>query len=284
MTIAITGASGQLGRLVLSHLLTLHDRAGLIGLVRDPASLAGLGIAARQFDYKASDTLAPALAGVDTLVLISSSDFDDRVGQHANVIAAARAAGVGRIVYTSILKADRSPLLIAQDHRATEALIADSGLAATILRNGWYTENWTANLGDALAAGALIGSAGDARFTPATRTDYAAALAVVAASDGHAGQVHELAGDEGFTLADLAAEMSRQAGIALPYQDLPPASLQAILEQIGLPPAFAHLLVDVDQKAGAGWLADDSGTLARLIGRPTARLAQAVAAGLPPRP
>jgi NAD(P)H dehydrogenase (quinone) len=280
MTIALTGASGHLGRLALSHLLTLKDPSSLIGLVRDPASLADIGIAARHFDYKASDTLAPALAGVDTLVLISSSDFDDRVAQHANVIAAARDAGVGRIVYTSILKADRSPLLIAQDHRTTEALIADAGMAATILRNGWYTENWTATLGGAMAAGALIGSAGDARFTPATRADYATALAVVAASDDHVGQVLELAGDEGFTLADLAAEVSRQAGISLPYQDLPPVALQAILEQIGLPPAFAHLLVDVDQKAGAGWLADDSGTLARLIGRPTTRLTQAVAAAL----
>lgn len=280
MTIAITGATGQLGRLALTHLKTLHDPNDLIALVRDTAKADDLGVATRRFDYKAPGALGPALQGVATLVLISSSDFDDRVGQHANVIEAAKSAGVSRIIYTSILKADRSPLLVAQDHRATEALIAASGIPATILRNGWYTENWTATLGGAIAAGALVGSAGDARFTPAARRDYAEALAVVAASDVHAGRVHELAGDESFFLTDLAAAVSRQTGRTLPYQDLPPAAFQGILEQIGLPASFAQLLVDVDVKAGDGWLADDSGTLATLIGRPTTRLAQAVAAAL----
>lgn len=280
MTIAITGASGQLGQLTLNHLETLCGRDSLLALARDPAKLGNTGIASRRFDYKAVETLVPALDGVETLVLISSSDFADRVGQHANVIDAARTAGVGRIVYTSILKADRSPLLIANDHRETEALIAASGVPATIVRNSWYTENWTATLAGSIAAGALVGSAGDARFTPATRLDYAEALAVVAASWDHAGQVYELAGDEAFSLSDLADEVSRQIGRPLAYQDLPPADYGAILQQVGLPAAFAQLLVDVDVNAGAGWLADDSGTLARLIGRPTTRLPQAVRDGL----
>lgn len=280
MTIAITGASGQLGQLALHHLATLCSRDSLLALARDPVKLETTGIASRRFDYKAVETLGPALDGVETLVLISSSDFEDRVGQHANVINAARTAGVGRIVYTSILKADRSPLLIANDHRETEALIAASGVPATIVRNSWYTENWTATLAGSIAAGALVGSAGDARFTPATRLDYAEALAVVAASWDHAGQVYELAGDEAFSLSDLADEVSRQIGRPLAYQDLPPADYGAILQQVGLPAAFAQLLVDVDVNAGAGWLADDSGTLAKLIGRPTTRLTKAVRDGL----
>lgn len=280
MTIAITGASGQLGQLALHHLATLCGRDSLLALARDPAKLETTGIASRRFDYKAVETLVPALDGVETLVLISSSEFEDRVGQHANVIDAARTAGVGRIVYTSILKADRSPLLIATDHRETEALIAASGVPATIVRNSWYTENWTATLAGSIAAGALVGSAGDARFTPATRLDYAEALAVVAASWDHAGQVYELAGDEAFSLSDLADEVSRQIGRPLAYQDLPPADYGAILQQVGLPAAFAQLLVDVDVNAGAGWLADDSGTLAKLIGRPTTRLTKAVRDGL----
>lgn len=280
MTIAITGASGQLGRIAISHLKTLTDPAGILALVRDPARVADLGVSARAFDYTRPERMAEALAGVTTLALISSSDFNDRVGQHRNVISAAKAAGVERILYTSILKADRSRLLIAADHRATEEIIAASGIPATILRHGWYTENWTATLGGAIAGGALIGAAGTARFTPATRADYAQALAVAAADPGQAGQIHELAGDEGFTMADLAAEVSRQSGKALPYTDLPGEVCQGILESFGLPKGFAQLLVDVDQKAAGGWLEDQGGALARLLGRPTVRLDQAVAAAL----
>ena len=281
MTIAITGASGQLGRAAITLLKAAVDPAQIVALARDPAKIADLGVEARAFDYTHQpDALAPALAEVETLVLISSSDFNDRVGQHRNVIDAAKAAGVGRIIYTSILKADVSPMLIAEDHRATEALIAGSGLSATILRNGWYTENWTGTLGAALGAGALIGSAGSARFTPATRSDYAEAIAVVAASADHAGKTYELGGDEAFTLSELAAEVALQAGKPLPYNDLPPEVYQGILESFGLPAGFAALLVDVDVKAAEGWLEDTSGTLSQLLGRPTTLMAAAVRAAL----
>lgn len=281
MTIAITGASGQLGRAAIDFLKARVDPAQIVALARDPAKVAHLGVENRAFDYTHQPgALVPALAGVETLVLISSSDFNDRVGQHRNVIEAAKAAGVSRIVYTSILKADVSPMLIAEDHRATEDIIAASGLPATILRNGWYTENWTATLDAALHAGALIGSAGAARFTPATRSDYAEAIAVVAASADHAGKTYELGGDEAFTLTDLAAEVARQSGKPLPYNDLPPEVYQGILESFGLPTGFAAMLVDVDVKAPAGWLEDTSGTLSRLLGRPTTRMAQAVSAAL----
>jgi len=281
MTIAITGASGQLGRAAVDFLKARVDPAQIIALARDPSRVDDLGVEARAFDYtRQPDALTAALAGVETVVLISSSDFNDRVGQHRNVIDAAKAAGVSRIVYTSILKADVSPMLIAQDHRVTEALIAASGLSATILRNGWYTENWTGTLGAALEAGALIGSAGSARFTPATRSEYAQAIAVVAASANHAGKTYELGGDEAFTLADLAAEVTRQSGRPLPYNDLPPEVYQGILESFGLPAGFAAMLVDVDVKAADGWLEDSSGTLSDLLGRPTTPMAAAVSAAL----
>ncbi|MCH8466789.1 MAG: NAD(P)H-binding protein, partial [Roseinatronobacter sp.] len=185
MTIAITGASGQLGRLAITHLKTLTGPAQIIALARDPARMADLGVSARAFEYTQPERMAAALEGVTTLALISSSDFKDRTGQHRNVINAAKAAGVERIVYTSILKADTSPLLIAADHRETEEIIAQSGLSATILRNSWYTENWTANIGAVLGAGAVIGAAGEARFTPATRKDYAEALAITASDPAH---------------------------------------------------------------------------------------------------
>jgi NAD(P)H dehydrogenase (quinone) len=281
MTIAITGASGQLGRAAIDALKARFDPTQIVALARDPSKVGDLGVEARAFDYTHQpDALTAALAGVKTVVLISSSDFNDRVGQHRNVIEAAKAAGVSRIIYTSILKADVSPMLIAEDHRATEALIAASGLSATILRNGWYTENWTGTLGAALEAGALIGSAGSARFTPATRSDYAQAIAVVAASADHAGKTYELGGDEAFTLADLAAEVAYQSGKPLPYNDLPPEVYQGILESFGLPSGFAAMLVDVDVKAADGWLEETSGTLSHLLGRRTTPMADAVRAAL----
>ncbi len=275
MTIAITGASGQLGRLAISHLKTLTDPSHIRALARDPSKIADLGVEGRLFDYTKPDTMQEALTGVQTLVLISSNDFNDRLGQHRAVIDAVHNAGVTRVIYTSILNADRSPMLLAGDHRDTEALIAGSGVPAAILRNGWYTENWTGSLGGAIAAGALIGAAGNARFTPATRADFAEALAIVAADPARVG-VLELAGDESITLTDLAAEVSRQTGKAIPYNDLAGEVYQGILESFGLPAGFAQMLVDVDQKAHEGWLADDSGTLSDLLGRPTTPLATAV--------
>lgn len=278
MTLALTGATGQLGHLAIAALKARGHAP--VALVRDPAKAAVLGVAARAFDYRNAATLVPALTGVTTLVLISSNDFDDRTGQHRNVIDAARAAGVGRILYTSLLKADTSPMLLAADHKATEEAIRASGLPFTLLRNGWYIENHTASLGGAIAAGALIGAAGEGRFSAAARADYAEAIAVTAAGDGHHGKVYELAGDGAYSYADLAAEVTRQTGKAIPYNDLPPASYAGILQSFGLPEGFAHVLADSDVQAGQGALYDDSRTLSRLIGRPTTPMADMVAKAL----
>lgn len=277
MTIAVTGATGQLGRLALAALKARGHAP--VALVRDPGRAADLGTEVRAFDYKATATLVPALTGVKTLVLISSSDFDDRLGQHRNVIAAAKAAGVGHILYTSILRADSTPMLIAADHRATEAAIRESGLAHTFLRNGWYTENHTGSLGGAIAAGALIGSAGGGRFSSASRADYAEAIAA-AVGDGHAGKAYELAGDTSHSYADLAAEVSRLTGKTIPYNDLPAATYAGILQSFGLPEGLAAVLADADVQAVKGALHDDSRTLSRLIGRPTTPWQTTVAAAL----
>lgn len=278
MTIAITGATGQLGRLAIGALKARGQSP--IALVRDPAKAADLGVEARAFDYKAIETLAPALKGVTTLVLISSNDFDDRAGQHRNVIAAAKAAGVGRILYTSLLNATKSTMLLAADHKATEEAILASGLNYTILRNGWYTENHTGSLGGAIAAGAMIGSAGAGRFSSAARADYADAIAATAATSGHDNAIYELAGDAAYSYADMAAEVSRLTGKTIPYNDLPPDTYAGILESFGLPAGFAYVLADSDVQAGKGALFDDSRTLSRLIGRPTTPMAVTVAAAL----
>lgn len=277
MTIAITGATGQLGQLALAAIKARGGTA--IALVRSPAKAADLGVEARAFDYTDPSNFG-ALAGVTTLVLISSNDFNDRVGQHVRVIDAAKAAGVERVIYTSLLRADTSPMLLAADHKATEAHLLASGAGYTVLRNGWYTENHTGSLGGAIAAGALIGSAGAGRFSSAARADYAEAIAVTALGDGHAGKVYELGGDAAYTLADMAAEVSRQTGKTIGYNDLPPETYAGILQSFGLPEGFAHVLADSDVQAAKGALEDTSGTLSRLIGRPTTPMAQTVAAAL----
>lgn len=279
MKIAITGASGQLGRLAIENLKTRVDAGDIVALVRDPSKVADLGVEARKADYHKPETLTAALQGIDRLVLISSSDFDDRAGQHQNVVNAVKETGVKHLIYTSILKADASPMIIAQDHKVTEAAIKASGIPYTFLRNGWYTENWTGSLPAAVEAGALIGSAGDAKVTPATRQDYAEALAAVAAGEGHEGQIYELGG-AAFTLSDLAAELSKQTGKDIPYNDLPEATYKDILISFQLPDALATVIADADAQAQNGWLTDESGTLERLIDRPATPLSSAVAAAL----
>lgn len=277
-TIAITGATGQLGRLAIAALKTRVPQANIIALVRNIS--ADVGAATRAFDYKNPATLAPALTGVDVLVLISSNDFDDRAGQHKNVINAAKAAGVGRIVYTSILAGAANPMVLAADHIVTEAAITASKLPATILRNGWYTENYTGSLGGAIAAGAMIGSSGAGRISSAARADYAEAIAVVASDATHVGLTYELAGDTAHTMAEFAAEVSRLSGKTIPYNDLPADTYQGILQSFGLPEGFASVLADSDVKAKDGSLFNDSKTLSKLIGRPTTPIAGPIKAAL----
>ncbi|MFC4640408.1 SDR family oxidoreductase [Deinococcus hohokamensis] len=282
--IAITGATGHLGRLTVQALLQRGVPAGeLVALVRNPdkaADLASQGIQIRQADYHQPESLSAALQGVDKLLLISTSDFQDRVGQHRHVVEAAKAAGVKLIAYTSILGADRTPMLLANDHHATETLIRESGLPYVFLRNGWYTENYTGNLAQTLEQGVILGAAAEGLFTPATRQDYAEAAAAVLTSEGHEGQTYELGGDAGVTMADLAAELGRQSGKTVRYQNLPPEEYARTLTGFGVPEGMAGILADSDTGIVRGDLATNSGDLRRLIGRPTTPLADALKAAL----
>lgn len=278
---AVTGASGQLGRLVLESLLGKVAPGEIVALVRNPESVADFaakGVAVRAFDYDAPDTLASGLEGVTRLLLISGNAIGSRVPQHRAVIEAAKAAGVQLIAYTSILRASTSPMQMAAEHKATEDLLAASGVPHALLRNGWYTENYLPGAGAAIAHGVLIGSAGEGVVSAAARADYAEAAAVVL-TRGEAG-TYELAGDTGFTLAELAAAVSDIAGKPVPFQNLPQADYAKALEGAGLPAPFAAILADSDARVAEGALFDDSRTLSGLIGRPTTPWRETIAAGL----
>lgn len=270
--IAITGATGHLGQLTLTELLKTVPASQLVAIVRNPAkaeTLAHQGVIVRQAEYGDQAAITAALEGVEKLLLISSSEVGQRAIQHRNVIDAAKAAGVKFIAYTSLLHADRSPLGLHVEHVETEQYLAASGIPYALLRNGWYSENYLASAPAALAHGVFIGSAGEGKIASATRSDYAAAAARVMGSDGHAGKIYELAGDEAWTLSELAAELSKQSGKPVVYQNLSEADFAEALKGAGLPEAFANLLADSDVGASQGGLFDESRTLSALIGRPT---------------
>jgi len=282
--ILVTGASGQLGRLVIDKLLETTPATQIAAIVRASkaaADLSARGVQVRVADYSKPATLDAALAGVDRLLLISSSEVGQRVPQHRNVIAAAKQAGVKLVAYTSVLHADASPLGLAEDHRQTEAALRASGISFVLLRNGWYTENYAASIPAALAHGALIGSAGEGRIASASRADYAAAAAaVLTANQDQGGRIYELAGDLPYTLSEFAAEVARQSGKPVVYKNLTEADFKAALVGAGLPEGFAALLADSDAGASKGALFDDSHQLSKLIGRPTTPWATTVSAAL----
>ncbi len=277
MTTAVTGATGQLGRLVINGLKEAIQAEDILALARSPERAADLGVPARAFDYDDPTTLDAGLAGVDTLLLISGSDIGQRIPQHKAVIDAAKAVGVGHIVYTSLLHADTSSVSLAPEHSATEVMLRDSGIDHTILRNGWYTENYTAGLPQAVEHNALIGAAGDGAISSASRADYAAAAVAVLTKRELRGATYELAGDESYTLADLAGVLSDTVGKTIPYVNMAEADYAKALEQAGLPAPFAAFLAGADVSVSQGQLFDDGKALSALIGRPTTPLADEVA-------
>lgn len=281
--IVVTGATGQLGRLVIGSLLKKVPAADLVAAVRNvekAKDIAALGIQVRQADYNQPSSWDAAVQGADKVLLISSSEIGQRTEQHRVVIDAAKRAGVKLLAYTSVLHADTSSLGLAGEHRETETALRDSGLPFVLLRNGWYTENYTMGIPNALLLGAVYGCAGDGRISSAVRADYAEAAAVVLTGDNQAGMVYELAGDTAYTLNEFSAEISRQSGKSIGYVNLPEAEYKKALLDAGLPQSLAELLADSDAAVSKGALFDDGKQLSELIGRPTSTLAAAIGAAL----
>lgn len=276
--IALTGANGQLGRLVIDH-LNKAGASGIRALVRSPEKaqdLVSSTVSVVEADYDRPETLAPALAEADKLLLISSSEIGQRTRQHKAVIDAAKTAGVSFIAYTSILNADTSPMILAKEHRETEAALKASGIPHVLLRNGWYLENYAGTVAAALEHGAVVGSAGDGKIAAAGRSDYAEAAAAVLAGTDTSTRTYELAGSSAFTLADMASEISTQTARDIPFNNLPADAYAGILLQAGLPQAFADILADSDTAAAGGALYSESTDLEDLIGHPTETLKQFV--------
>ena len=275
---AVTGATGQLGRLVIASLLERASAADIVALVRDPsraADLAERGVEVRPFDYDAPDRLAAPLADVKRLLFISSDDVARRIEQHRAVINAAASISPELITYTSIIHADTNPISLAESHRQTERMIAAAGLSYAILRNSWYIENYTDRISQFVAQGEIIGAAGDTPFAGATRADYADAATTVLLHDGHTGATYELGGTP-FTMTDLAAAITDASGTRVTYRNVSSAELLTALQSAGIPDGYAQVLVALDEATARGELDTDSGDLQRLLGRPTTPLADVV--------
>ncbi|MEB3766421.1 SDR family oxidoreductase [Acinetobacter sp. MD2] len=276
-TYGITGATGQLGRKVIDSLSKKVKLEEIIAIARDPIKASDLGIAVRAADYNDFESLVSAFAGIDTLLLISSSSIETRQIEHKNIVEAAQKAGVQRIIYTSLLHADQWGIAFAEDHLTTEKWIKSSGLKFTILRNGWYWENHTSGLMATLDHGGFVGSAGDAKISWATRQDYADAAVQVLIEDKHEGKTYELAGDLSYTLTDLANEVERQIKKDFHYKNLDESEHILFLESVGLPLFVAKMVAEIESRGiPTGALVDKTKTLSALIGRPTTTLQAAV--------
>ncbi|MGV9834933.1 SDR family oxidoreductase [Nocardia niigatensis] len=282
MTVAVTGANGQLGRLVVEALLKDGSQP-VVAVVRDPAKVADLaarGVEVRTASYDDPEALERAFQGVDRVLLVSGNEFGQRVAQHTNVLRAAERAGVKLLAYTSIPQAGRNPLILAREHVGTEAALAGANIPTVLLRNGWYWENYTGGLAHAIDTGVLHGAAGEGKVTGAARADYAEAAARVLTTDGHEGKVYELGGDETLSYAELAQVISEVSGKPVRYQDLSQADYAAALRAAGLEAGYAAALADADAGIADGILAVDSGDLRRLLGRPSTPVAEVFRAAL----
>lgn len=283
MKIAITGATGQLGNLVIEQLLQLTAAQNIVALVRkiDKAEHFKVqSIEPREFDYDRPETLVPALLGIDKLLLISANEIGRRTPQHQAVIDAAKVAGVPYLAYTSLLRADTSPLGLAQEHRETEKLIQDSGITYTFLRNNWYSENYLAGVAHTIEIGTLFGAAQDGRISSASRIDYAEAAAKVLTSTGHENKTYELAGSESFSLSDLATFIGQAVNKDIIYQNLSAEEYTQGLTQAGLPAGLVDVIVDADIQTIQGAMYSDSKDLEQLIGHKTTSIQDAIKAAL----
>lgn len=284
MSIVVTGATGHLGRLVVEHLLADGVPAEqVVATGRRTERLADLaerGVRVAAVDYEDPATLAAALEGAEVVLLVSGSEVGRRVPQHRAVVDAAVAAGARRLVYTSAPHADTTPLVLAPEHKATEEIIRASGLTFTLLRNGWYTENYVGDVRQARESGEIVAAVGEGRVASAPRDDFAAAAAVVLRTEGHDDAVYELAGDVAWSFDELAAAASEVLGRPVSFRAVTSEQRRADLLAAGLDEGTAGFVVALEENTRDGLLAGGTHDLSRLLGRPTTPLVEGLRAAL----
>ncbi|MEH0423912.1 NAD(P)H-binding protein [Streptomyces sp. B21-083] len=281
MSIVVTGATGHLGRHVVEQLLEKVPADQITAVVRDAEKASGFaarGVKIAVADYNQPETYDGVIAAGDKVLLISGNEFDKgRVGQHKVVLDAAKTAGAALLAYTSAPGTLTAAL--ADDHKGTEAAILESGVPYSLLRNGWYNENYTEQIAVALEHG-VTQAAGEGRVASASRADYAAAAVAVLTGEGHENTTYELSGDTNWSFAEYAAEVSKQSGKDVAYNAVSAEVLTGILVGVGLPEGLAAILAGVDVSIEQGQLAGTPGDLSRLTGRPTTPIAESIAAAL----
>lgn len=281
--IAVTGANGKLGQLVIRELLRVIPSHQIVAAVRSPEKaedLRALGVQLREADYDRPDTLEVAFKGVDKLLLISAVQPGERFRQHKAVIDMAKRSGVKLIAYTSMLRTDTSRMILANEHKETEEYLKNSGLEFIMLRNGWYLENHTEALSSSIEHGVIIGSAGEGRFASASRADLAAAASIVLTQPGHVKKIYELAGDHSYSMYELAEEVSKQAGRPIAYNNLTPAEYETQLLSFGVPKMIVDVIIDADARSSSGELDSTSRDLSKLLGKNTTPLSEVIKVAL----
>jgi NAD(P)H dehydrogenase (quinone) len=277
MKILVTGASGQLGRMVAIQLLERAAADEVLLVTRRPhavADLAERGAEVRYGDFDDPASLADAFAGADRMLLISTNNIGERRPQHGSAIAAAAAAGVGHVVYTSL----SNPLPghptgdLADEHRETEDLLFSSGMAWTILRYGAYADLQVPLGAMAVSYGKLVTNAGDGRIAPIARHDCAAAAVAVLSSDGHAGRTYDVTGPEALTQSDIAQLVSEISGRPVQVMPIGDRRLAWTLSRLGAPKTVARAVVSLGIATRENYFDVVDPAFESLTGRPAASL------------
>lgn len=269
--ILVTGATGGLGRETIDALLTTTPATEIAALVRDANKATDLvqrGVDVRQADYFDHPALVQAFRGIEKVLLVSSVAFTDRVSQHRNVIDAAKKAGVQHLFYTSIQRSSDFVMPeVTESDLATEAYLKASGLAYTILHNGYYFEGLGYLIGTEIPESEICVPAGEGKIAFVKRTELAAATAALLTSEGHDNQSYILTGSEAYSFHDVARELSALAGRPITYQSIEPAPYIAQKVAAGFPDFVATFFAQWGDAAKHGMLAGTDATVERLLGR-----------------
>ncbi|MDE1158353.1 MAG: SDR family oxidoreductase [Neorhizobium sp.] len=256
----VTGANGKLGRATIHHLLETSKvpASDIVAASRDTEKLADLadkGIEVRKADFNDEAGLVTAFAGIDRVLLVSTDELatpGGRLKQHTAAVSAAKTAGVGHILYTSMPNPDKSLVSFAPDHLGTEEAIKASGLAYTILRNAWYDDNYMMAMPHNLAGGKWFTSTGTGKVANISRDDCARGAAAALANPPAGNTTLTLTGPESLSADKIAALVSKAAGKPLAVVQVTDEQLGQGIASAGLPDFVVKMLVSASANIRAG--------------------------------